>query len=366
MDQAASAGADHGRGSDGTRAVGGVGRYPTLKDVARVAGTTAATASYVLSGKEGRYISASMRERVMAAVAATGYIKSSPASSLHGKRQGIIAVLVPQFSNQYFTNLMVAIESVVEKQGLSLSISNTFDDPDRERDLVVKMVQQRVDGYILIPTTSGARNTEPIRKLRVPMVLVDRPLQGATGDFTEVFPDNYRAGYLLGEHLGQQGHTHVAYLGWDSGFEFLDHRREGFWDGLAAATGERQQEVSVDGDFSAEGGYRLAERVRREYPRLTAWCLGFNVPARGSVDYLRDQGVKVGEDLSVVIIGAPDWALVGGNDFTLVDPRPEELGRTAAEHLLQKLSDPETTPSRTTVDCLLHVGSSVLDIRNIH
>ncbi|MCM3660984.1 LacI family transcriptional regulator [Georgenia satyanarayanai] len=334
--------------------------------MAREAGTTAATASYVLSGKEGRYISTDMRNRVMAAVATTGYIKSSPASSLHGKRQGIIAVLVPQFSNQYFTNLMVAIESVVEKQGLSLSISNTFDDPDRERDLVVKMVQQRVDGYILIPTTAGARSTDPIRKLRVPMVLVDRPLQGASGSFTEVFPDNYRAGYVLGEHLGQAGHTRVAYLGWDSGFEILDRRREGFWDGLAAATGKRQREVSVNGDFPADGGYRLAERVHREHPDVTAWCLGFNVPARGSVDYLRDQRIKVGEDLSVVMIGAPDWALVGANDFTLVDLRPEEMGRTAAERLLQELSGPQAAPARTTVDCLLHAGSSVMDIRNSH
>lgn len=344
----------------------GTRRYPTLKDVAREAGTTAATVSYALSAKEGRYISPAMRERVQAAVIATGYIKSSPASSLHGKRQGIIALLVPQFSNQYFTELMVAIESVVEKDSLSLSISNTFDDPDRERDLVLKMAQQRVDGYILIPTPAGAVNTEPIRKLGVPMVLVDRPLQGAEGDFAEVFPDNYRAGYLLGEHLGHQGHTEVAYLGWDSGLEILDRRREGFWDGLAASTGRRQQELSVNGDFGAEGGYLLAQQVRREHPEVTAWCLGFNVPARGSVDYLRDEGVRVGEDLSVVIIGAPDWALVGGNDFTLVDLCPQEMGRTAAERLLHELSDPGAAPTRTTVDCLLHVGSSVTEIRNTH
>lgn len=339
-------------------------RYPTLKDVALEAGTTAATVSYVLSGKEGRYISPNMRERVLAAVASTGYIKSSPASSLHGKRQGIIAVLVPQFSNQYFTNLMATVESVVEKQGLSLSISNTFDDRDRERDLVIKMVQQRVDGFILIPTTAGDRNTEPIRKMGVPMVLVDRPLQGASGDFTEVLPDNYRAGYLLGEHLGRKGHTRVAYLGWDSGFETLERRREGFWDGLAAACGERQPELSVNGDFPAEGGYRLAERVHNEHPEVTAWCLGFNVPARGSIDYLRDQGIKPGEDLSVVIIGAPDWAVVGRNDFTLVDPNPEEMGRAAAERLLLELTDAGSTPTTTTIDCRLHVGSSVVDIAN--
>lgn len=340
-----------------------VSRYPTLKDVAREAGTTAATVSYVLSGKEGRYISPSMRDRVTKAVAATGYIKSSPASSLHGKRQGVIAVLVPQFSNQHFTDLMVAIESVAEREGYLLSISNTFDDPVRERDIIVKMAEQRVDGYILTPTTAGARNTEFIRKVGVPLVLVDRPLQGTTGGFAEVIPDNYRSGFLLGEHLGRMGHTRVAFLGWASGFETLDSRRVGFWDGLAEATGERPTEVSLDGEFSAEGGYRVAERAHREHPDVTAWCLAYNVLAKGSIHYLRDRGITPGRDHSVVMIGSPDWATVGGNDFTLVDLAPEDVGRAAAEQLLRELSEPGSEPIQTTIGCRLHMGSSVIDIR---
>lgn len=339
-------------------------RYPTLKDVAREAGTTAPTVSYVLSGKEGRFISQEMRERVMAAVAATGYIKSSPASSLQGKRSGVIAVLVPQFSNQHFTNLMVAIESVVDREGFLLSISNTFDNPARERDIIVKMAGQRVDGFILTPTTAGARNTEFIRKVGVPLVLVDRPLQGVSGSFSEVVPDNYRSGYLLGQHLGERGHTEVVFLGWDSGFETLESRRVGFWDGLAEATGARQAERSLSGDFSVEGGHHLAERVHREHPEATAWCLAYNVPARGSIDYLREQDITPGKDLSVVMIGAPDWATVGGNDFTLVDPAPDAMGTAAAEQLLRELSGAGEEPQHTVIGCQLHEGSSVVTIHH--
>lgn len=339
-------------------------RYVTLKDVALEAGTTAATVSYVLSGKEGRYISQEMRDRVMAAVSATGYIKSSPASSLHGKRQGIIAVLVPQFSNQYFTKLMLAIESVVEKKGYSLSISNTFDDPQRERDLVVKMAQQRVDGFILIPTTDGARSTEPIRKVNLPLVLVDRPLQGAAGQFSEIVPDNYGAGFLLGEHLAQQGHRHVAYLGWEAGFDILDGRRRGFWDGLASVHGPTGREISVAGDFSVESGYKMAERVHREHPEVTAWGIGFNVPGRGVVDYLRDRGIRAGIDLSVALIGAPDWAVVGQNNYTVVDLNPEALGRAAAEALLSELDESLSTPATLTAECRLIPGTSVKSLHD--
>lgn len=339
-------------------------RYVTLKDVAKEAETTAATVSYVLSGNTNRYISPDMRERVMAAVAATGYIKSMPASSLHGKEKGIIAVLVPQFNNQYFTKLMLSVEAEVEQQGYLLSISNTFDDPERERDIIIKMAQQRVDGFILTPTTGGASNTETIRKVGIPLVLLDRPLQGASGNFMEVLPDNYGSGYVLGEHLGKMGHTRVAYLGWDSGLEILDDRRRGFWDGIASSTGQRQPELNLDSDFSVSGGFKLAEHVYTQYPDVTAWCLAFNVPGKGAVDFLSSRGIQPGRELSVVMIGSPDWATTGANNYTVVDISADAQGRTAAKKLLQLLSDPNVIPSKTITNCQIHLGSSVQDISN--
>lgn len=336
--------------------------YPTLKDVAALAGTSASTVSYVLSGKQGRYISAEMRERVLAAVQQAGYIKSTPASSLHGKKRGVIAVLVPQFSNQYFTQLVSAIESVVEEQGYLLSICNTFDDPEREQQIIVKSAQQRVDGFVMIPTLEGDRNTAAIRRVGVPLVTVDRPLPGVDGDHALVAPDNYRCGYLLGEHLAQRGHRHVAYVGWDSGFHTLDERRAGFWDAMTAVHGDGVHEISVASEFSPEGGHQAAAQVLTEHPDLTALCLGFNVPARGAVDYLDEQGLVPGRDISVVLVGAPDWATTGRNDFTLVDPNGPELGRLAAQELLKILADPALTRTPTIVDCVFREGTSVSDL----
>ena len=174
-------------------------KYATLKDVAKLAGTTASTVSYVLSGKEGRYISQDMRQRVMKAVEQTGYVKSSAASSLKGKKRGIIAVLVPQFSNQYFTRMILAIEAEVEKEEYILTICNTFDDPKRENNIINRMLQHRVDGYILIPTVQGCENTRKLRKMDVPMVITDRPLETET-DYDFVTTDNYACGRLAADY----------------------------------------------------------------------------------------------------------------------------------------------------------------------
>ena len=91
------------------------GQYATLKDVAERAGTTAATVSYVLNGSKKRYISEDMRRRVEEAARELNYVKSSAASSLKGKKRKIIAVLVPQFENQFFTQLILGVERVADQ-----------------------------------------------------------------------------------------------------------------------------------------------------------------------------------------------------------------------------------------------------------
>lgn len=338
-------------------------RYTTLKDVAKLAGTTAPTVSYVLSGKEGRYISDELRERVLKAAEESGYIKSSPASSLHGKRRGVIAVLVPQFSNQYFTQLVAAVDAVVEQHGYLSLICNTFDDPVREREVLTKTAQQRVDGYILIPTLTGAENTTQIRKIGVPLVTVDRPLVGVDDDHAHISPDNYGCGYVLGQHLGEMGHSDVAFLGWDSGFRTLDDRRVGFWDGLESTLGTKPIERSYTSAFTVEGAYGLTGEVLRAHPGITALCLGFNVVARGSIDYLTEHGLVPGRDISVTLIGAPDWATTGQNDITLADPNAPEMGSRAARELIHLLEESEQPHEPSVVGYEFRRGNSVTGIR---
>lgn len=133
------------------------GQYATLKDVAERAGTTAATVSYILNGSTKRYVSEDMRRRVEAAAKELNYVKSSAASSLKGKKRKIIAVLVPQFANQMFTELVLGVERVADRYGYILSICNTFDDPQRELEIIRRMQAQRVDGYIITPSRDGGR-----------------------------------------------------------------------------------------------------------------------------------------------------------------------------------------------------------------
>ena len=340
--------------------------YATLKDVAKLAGTTAATVSYVLNGSEGRYISPKMKKRVLDAAEQLNYVKSSVASSLKGKKRKMIAVLVPQFSNQFFTRMILEIEKVADKFDYILSICNTFDDPEREKEILARMAQHRVDGYIIAATPSGAQNTARIRNLGIPLVALDRPLEGEqASEYIWVTTSNYSCGYRGAEYLAQKGHSEIAFVGWDSHLQDLLIREQGFKDALQAQGLDAKQALIVRGDFSEQDGYRLTKELLSKHKDITAIFYGYNIQARGGVQYLTEQGLEVGKDISVILIGSPEWAVSGQNNFTHILQHEYEMGQTAANILFDIINGKdEGTPRSIVQECSLYEGNSVKSILN--
>jgi len=336
-------------------------KYTTLKDVAKLAGTSAATVSYVLNEKEGRYISDETRKRVLAAAKELDYVKSIGASSLKGKSRKLIAILIPQFENQFFTRIIVASEKVFVEHGYDLIICNTLDKPEREKAILNRMTQQRVDGIILTPTKKGNENTRLLRKVGMKMVVVDRPLDGIE-DYFWVSTNNYGCGYVGANHLFANGHKQIGYVGWESGIKDLDARRKAIYDAAEEHHLPSDSIHIVEGDFSVEEGYRLTAQLLDQQPQITAIFYGFNVQALGGIRCLTDRKVNIPQDLSVVIIGSPEWVGAGQNDFTHVDMNDLALGKKAATLLLAQVQDKDIPYQHIIQDCTLVAGSSVRNI----
>jgi LacI family transcriptional regulator len=333
-------------------------KYTTLKDVAMKAGTTASTVSYVLSNKSGRYISKETRAKVMDAVKELDYIKSNSAASLKGKGVKLIGILVPQFENQFFTRIIVASEKVFMAQGYDLVICDTLDNPSREKDFLRRMMEQRVDGLIITPTVEGTRNTLSLRRLGVPMVVVDRPL-GSTENFHWVTTNNYRCGEVGAKYLHSKGHSHIAYIGWDTDVEDLLERKKAVFDVYGSSA------VTVEVPISDEGGYEATRKILAEHPEVTAFFFGFNMQAKGGIQFLIDSGKIIGKTVSVALIGSPEWASAGNNDFAHVDMGDAELGSKAAQLLLDVIINGGTNQEsiRIIQDCSLVEGTSVLEVK---
>jgi len=339
-------------------------QYATLKDVAKLAGTTAATVSYVLNKKEGRYISGETMSKVLKAAEELDYIKCGGASSLKGKARKLISILVPQFENQFFTRIIVGAEKVFVKHGYDIVICNTFDSPQRESEVIRRMLQQRVDGILLSPTTEGFNNTAVLRRLGVKMVAVDRPLQGGnSGDFYWATTNNYESGYKGASYLMEKGHRKIAYIGWESNIDDLNRRQQAVLD-VAQKFGIPEDGIVVKvGEISAEEGWRLTASVLDEMPDVSAFFYGFNRQALGGIKCLLSCGIDIPKEKSVIIIGSPEWALGGRNNFTHVDMREYELGESAAKLLMDLLRNPDAEYEKHIIHkCSLVEGDSVKDL----
>ena len=143
----------------------------TIKDVAKLAGTSIATVSYVFSERE-RPLRPELREKVLQAAAELGYVKNAAASSLKGKRRGILAVLVAQFANTFFTRMCVDIESIAREQGYVVTLCNSDEDPAQERLILERLIAQRIDGCILCPALAREENAALLRQYQIPYVIL--------------------------------------------------------------------------------------------------------------------------------------------------------------------------------------------------
>jgi len=340
---------------------GTVKRYATLKDVAELAGTSVGTVSYVLNDKKDRYISDETRKKVLDAAKELEYVKSLGASSLKGKSRKLIAILIPQYENQFFTRIVIASERVFVKHGYDMIICNTLDSPERENAILNRMIQQRVDGILITPTSKGAENTALARRVGMKMVVIDRALAGVK-EFFWVATHNYGLGFTGASHLFSKGHRRIGYVGWKSGIGDLDARRQAVFD-AAAKWGIPHETIHVEeGEFSPREGYELTKRILEKHPEITAIFYGFNVQALGGVNCLEEHGYSIPEDISVLIIGSPEWVSAGRNHFTHLDMHDFELGRKAANLLLSQITENDVPVQHIIQECSLVEGTSVKDI----
>lgn len=335
-------------------------KYATLNDVAKLAETSIATVSYILNDSNKRYVSSELKERVIQAAKELNYMKSAVASSLKGKERGILSVLIPQFDNPFFTRIVVVIEEVARSRGYFVSISTTVDDMEREREIIKKMIEQRVDGIIISPTIQGTENTDHLRSLGIPYVILERPLIGVD-QYDFVGCDNWNCGYTAAKHLIENGHTNIGFIGWDT-FINVQERKLGF----LAAMKEHGIEVKPKwiqlGGLGAEWGYRLMPNLLDS--QVTAVVFGHHTLAEGGVQLLRERGVGIPDDLSTVIIGTPSWTQLNVPKFTCIDQSERLIGEMAADVLLSNvLEENESKPWQTLkIACELLPGESVKKI----
>ncbi|MGW4943089.1 LacI family DNA-binding transcriptional regulator [Actinoplanes sp. NPDC004185] len=316
------------------------GRTPSVKDVARSAGVSLGTVSNVMNRPE--VVSPSTRERVERAMAELGFVRNESARQLRAGTSRTLAYVMLDGSNPFFHDVAQGIELAAEDADLSLFICNSNGRAEREEVHLDRLMQQRVQGILITPVNPDAPHLAEISRRGIPVVIVDRV--GAGGLFCSVAVDDVLGGRIAVEHLAEQGHTRVAVVGGPESIGQVRERVEGarqIWAELGLPP-EDLTYLPTAGLTVAEGrsaGERLAGIPARRRP-TAAFCAN-DLLALGLLQQSIGAGLQVPEELAIVGFDDIEFAAAAAVPLTSVRQPRQELGRAAAQLVLDEATNPE-------------------------
>lgn len=318
----------------------------TIRDVARAAGVSTATVSRALGNPA--MVDPTTRERITRMADSMGYRPNRAARSLITGRTGNLGLVLPDLANPFFPSVVKATQAAAGTCEYQVFIADTDEDPQVELG-VVRSLAGQVDGIILC---SPRMKTAQLREAAtyVPVVLANRR-SGSIPSVTIDSPSVMRAAV---EHLAGLGHRDVGYL---AGPRSSWSSRERLHSLQAAAAASEVRLVEL-GNFAPtfQGGRDAADGVL--VAGVTCVVAYNDLCAVGLISALRDRGVGVPSDLSVVGIDDIEMAAMLHPALTTVDVPKKELGRRAVELLLQTMRDPTAVAQHVTLSTRLIVRES--------
>lgn len=309
-------------------------KTPTIQDVARHAGVSAATVSRVLSAP-GRVTEAT-RDRVNAAVNETGYTMNQAARSLRLKSARTLLMVAPNIGNSYYSVVLDAVIEEAALRGYSVLVATRIGD-DPSRWLSDYLLSNRADGLLLF---DGSLDTFGLHGLdsgsiNVPLVAAYDELPDPR--FNSVLIDNRAAASRAVTHLIELGHTRIAHLMSPSRNKLANERLVGYQEAMQAAGLPIASEWLMPGWHNLESGFAAAEHLLALPELPTAVFCGNDEMAIGLIHRLRVAGVECPADISVAGFDDTPVAAYFAPPLTTMRQPRDELGRMATRTLIDIL-----------------------------
>ncbi len=319
----------------------------TIRDVARSAGVSPMTVSRVMNGSHR--VRPDTRQRVEEAIAALGYIPNHLARGLSRQKTGTLALVVPDFTDPFFSLILRGAEDVARRAGYGVILCNTASDVEREGVSFEEMVAHRVEGLLIAPVSDRSRgNLRRLEAHHVPYVLIDRVIPGIEVDLVQ--GDSVAGARQLVEHLVGLGHRRIGHVTESPAVSTARDRRRGYEEALTAAGIAVDPDLIVEGVSSTvEGGYEATGRLlTHESPPSAIFAVN-NLTAVGAIRAIRDRGLRVPDDVAVVCFDDIELAALLDPFLTVMAQPAETFGTLAAQLLIDRIAGRATGRRRRVV-----------------
>jgi LacI family transcriptional regulator len=307
----------------------------SMEDVAKAAGVSKMTVSRVLN--QPSLVSPITRAHVEAAMAALSYVAPNRSQKRPKTTSGLIALLVTDLTNPFFTNVAMGVEDVAYKAGYTVVLCNSDEQYTKEYEFLQSLVMHKVDGAILVPANDNSKaHLRILDRHNVPFVLCDRRLPGVNCDM--VVADSVTGAKELTKHLIEQGYRRIAFIGAGSSISTSRERQSGY------ATALKENGIPVDPDLIVNVGYRTPDGATafnilldrgRKFDSIVA---ANNALALGIAQRARDLGLSIPKDFGLVCFDEAS-GLYGPLDpfFTVAAQPAIDFGTIAAQMLIERI-----------------------------
>jgi LacI family transcriptional regulator len=310
------------------------GRSPTIKDVAKAAGVSSATVSYVLNGLNK--VSPEVDALVRRVAAEIGYSRNNAARALKTGRHHLIGCILPTLTSPVFPEISQAVQRRAAHHGYATVVVDSGNEPMRELELVETLVRHGVDGVVALLHPSFPLATPP----QLPMVSLDAPFPG----LDSIMADHRAGGRLMAEHVIALGHHRVGML---SGLQDLTssrERRDGFLEGAGDAL-ELVWDVHVD--LVPQLPSSAVEAIARRDVSVIV-CVN-DLVAIAALSAIKSLGLSVPDDVSVVGFDDMQWSSWPLINLTTIRQPLNLLGAQAVDLLVDRITQPDAPLKRTVL-----------------
>ncbi len=305
----------------------------TIKDIAKRLNLSYSTVSRALNSSS--LVNEKTMRRIQEEARKLGYTPNALARGLVLKKSGIIGMIIPDITNPFFPALARGAEDRAVERGYNLLVCNTDWNIELETRHLKLIQEKKVDGLILSSINLENKYLETIIERGYPLVFVSRVYPGVDVNFVGM--DTHYGGYLAGKHLVELGHREIAFVGGKFSIGSVQGRFLGFLKALKEAGIEFNSSLAVEGEFNIESGYEKAIGLFRSNRQITAVFAANDLVAVGVIKAVRELGLSVPEDVSVIGYDDIFISSIPGIELTTVFQEKRKMGELAVDLLLDEI-----------------------------
>lgn len=325
----------------------------TIHDIAKVLGINSSTVSRALNNSAR--VALKTKQKILIKAKELGYQPNHLASNLRKSKTFTLGVIVPRISRHFFSSAIAGIEETAFKAGYNVIICQSLESLEREESIIETLLANRVDG-VLISISMETKNYNHFKGLKqrnIPYVFFDRHCNII--DNSKVIINDFKAAYTATEHLIEQNCKEIAHFSGPQHLEIYKNRFKGYKAALEKYNIPYKKELVISSRLMEKDGKKNIKKILALPYKVDGLFCANDLIAIGVIKYLKQIAVKIPEDVAIVGFSNETISSVIEPALTTINQSGLEIGTTATNLLLEKITHKESKNSADTIMVATHL-----------